>query len=122
MFTSMSRRIVVTLSLAAATTATRAEERWMAAAPEQSPSEVCQNCASHRCVLVPEKKQIKKTVYEVQEVPYCLKKLPPLFGFHKYCDDCAECDCVRYKKVLVKKELVCCEIPTTKCVPQPCGK
>jgi len=87
--------------------------------PEQV---ACQERISHRCVLVPETRQIKKTVYEVHEVPYCLKKLPPLFGFHKYCDDCAECDCVRYKKVLVKKELVCCEIPTTKCVPQPCGK
>jgi hypothetical protein len=71
---------------------------------------------------VPEWKQIKKTVYEVREVPYCLKKLPPLFSFHKHCDDCAECGCVRYKKVLVKKEIVCDEICTTKCVPQPCGK
>lgn len=82
----------------------------------------CQDCISHRCVLVPEKKQIKITVYEVHEVPYCLKKLPPLFSFHKHCDDCAECDCVRYKKVLVKKEIVCDEICATKCVPQPCGK
>jgi hypothetical protein len=81
----------------------------------------CQDCVSHHCVLVPETKQIKKTVYEVQEVPYCLKKLPPLFSFHKHgCEECAECDCVRYKKVLVKKEVVCCEIPTMKCVPQPC--
>jgi len=86
--------------------------------PEQAP---CQDCIAHHCVLVPETKQIKKTVYEVQEVPYCLKKLPPLFSFHKRgCDDCAECDCVRYKKVLVKREIVCQEICTTKCVPEAC--
>jgi hypothetical protein len=88
------------------------------AAPEQVP---CQDCLTHRCVLVPETKPIKKIVYEVHEVPYCLKKLPPLFSFHKHgCDECAECDCVRYKKVLVKKEVVCGEICTTKCVPEPC--
>ena len=87
-------------------------------APAQAP---CQDCLSQRCMLVPETKQIKKTVYEVREVPYCLKKLPPLFSFHKHsCDDCAECECVRYKKVLVKREIVCGEICTTKCVPEPC--
>jgi hypothetical protein len=59
-------------------------------APEQG---ACQGCISHHCVLVPEVKQIKKTVYEVHEV---------------------------YKRVLVKKEIVCDEICTTKCVPQPC--
>jgi len=86
-------------------------------APAQAP---CQDCLTHRCVLVPEVKQIKKTVYEVREVPYCVKMLRPLFSFHKHCDDCTECDCVRYKKVLVKKEIVCGEICTTKCVPEPC--
>jgi hypothetical protein len=82
-----------------------------------------QDCVTHSCVLVPEVKQIKKTVYEVQEVPYCLKKLPPLWSlFHHHgCDDCevcAECQCPRYKKVLVKKEIVCKEICTSKCVVQ----
>ena len=85
--------------------------------PSQAP---CQDCIPHHCVLVPETKQVKKTVYEVHEVPYCLKKLPPLFSFHKHCDDCAECDCVRYKRVLMKREIVRGEICTTKCVPQPC--
>ena len=78
------------------------------------------DCVTHSCVLVPEVKQIKKTVYEVQEVPYCLKKLPPLCSlFHHHgcdCEMCAECQCPRYKKVLVKKEIVCKEICTTKCV------
>src|SRR5262245_15031952 len=78
-------------------------------------------CVQHSCKLVPEVKQIKKTVYEVQEVPYCLKKLPPICSlFHHHgCDDCEVCpDCKppRYKKVLVKKEIVCKEICTTKCV------
>ena len=84
--------------------------------PEQI---VYQDVVCHRCKLVPDTKQIKKTVYEVQEVPYCLKKLPPLFGHHPDCCDCAmcaECDCPRYKKVLVKKEIVCQEICTSKCI------
>lgn len=80
------------------------------------------DCITHSCQLVPEVKQIKKVVYEVQEVPYCLKKLPPLGSLlhHRGCDceACAECQCVRYRKVLVKKEIVCQEICTTKCVPQ----
>jgi len=89
-------------------------------APQQAPAGY-EDCVTHSCKLVPETKQIKKTVYEVQEVPYCLKKLPPLLSlFHHHgcddCDLCAECQCVRYKKVLVKKEIVCGEICTSKCV------
>src|SRR5207253_4318073 len=84
--------------------------------PEQAPA--CE-CVTHSCKLVPETKQIKKTVYEVQEVPYCLKKLPPICSlFHHHgcdCEMCAECQCPRYKKVLVKKEIVCKEICTSKC-------
>jgi len=84
--------------------------------PEQI---VYQDVVCHRCKLVPDTKQIKKTIYEVQEVPFCLKKLPPLFGHHSDCCDCAmcaECSCPRYKKVLVKKEIVCQEICTSKCI------
>lgn len=85
--------------------------------PQQAPQ--CE-CVEHCCKLVPEVKQIKKTVYEVQEVPYCLKKLPPICSlFHHHgcdCEMCAECQCPRYKKVLVKKEIVCKEICTSKCV------
>ncbi len=92
--------------------------------PEQAPCSHCQgrivyrDVVSHRCKLVPDKKQIKKTVYEVKEVPFCLHKLPPLCSHHHgdCCDECAECDCPRYKKVLLKKEIVCEEICTTKCV------
>lgn len=99
------------------------------AVPDQAPA--CA-CVEHSCKLVPETKQIKKTVYEVQEMPYCLKKLPPICSlFHHHgcdCEMCAECQCPRYKKVLVKKEIVCKEICTSKCVVeehrvpcQPCN-
>jgi hypothetical protein len=91
--------------------------------PQQAPEPGVgyQDCVTHSCKLVPETKQIKKTVYEVQEVPYCLKKLPPLLSlFHHHgcddCDMCAECKPPRYRKVLVKKEIVCGEICTSKCV------
>jgi len=88
-------------------------------APSPQPAP-CDSCVEHCCKLVPEVKQIKKTVYEVQCVPYCLKKLPPLCSlFHHHgcdCEMCAECQCPRYKKVLVKKEVVCKEICTSKCV------
>lgn len=78
---------------------------------------VYRDVVSHRCRLVPETKPVKKTVYEVRAVPYCLHKLPPLVGHHRQCcDECLACDCVRYKKVLVKKEVVCDEICTSKCV------
>jgi hypothetical protein len=79
---------------------------------------VYQDVVTHRCKLVPETKQIKKTVYEVQEVPFCLTKLPHFLSLfqHKCCDECPECDCPRYKRVLVKKEIVCEEVCGTKCV------
>ena len=87
------------------------------------PSQAGQSaCVTHSCQLVPEVKQVKKTVYEVREEPYCLKKLPPILGLlHRRCDCCGSCDvcqCVRYRKVLVKKEIVCQEICTSKCVVQ----
>jgi hypothetical protein len=86
--------------------------------PQQAPP-ACE-CVEHGCKLVPEVKQIKKTVYEVQEVPFCVKKLPPICSlFHAHnceCEVCAECQAPRYKKVLVKKEIICREICTTKCV------
>jgi hypothetical protein len=84
---------------------------------------VYQDVVCHRCVLKPDRKEIKKTVYDCKEVPFCLHKLPPLFShWHKKgcCEtcgnDCRECACPRYKKVLLKKEVVCGEICTSKCV------
>jgi hypothetical protein len=109
--------LVVSLTIAASSVAGDAPP--LPCAPPQGGY---QDCVTHSCKLVPEVKQIKKTVYEVQEVPYCLKKLPPLCSlFHHHgceCEMCAECQCPRYKKVLVKKEIVCKETCTTKCVVQ----
>ena len=88
--------------------------------PPCGPQPCCQDCVNYSCRLVPEVKQIKKTVYEVQEVPFCVKKLPPLcslFCHHDCdCEPCGECQCPRFKRVLVKKEVVCKEICTSKCV------
>lgn len=70
---------------------------------------------TYRCKQVPDNKPIKKTVYECREVPYCLHKLPRLG--HGGC--CLECEaCPRFKKVLVKKEVVVGETCGTKCVPE----
>jgi hypothetical protein len=90
----------------------------------------CQNCQvveetvyqdviTHRCRLHPDKKQKKETVYSVKEVPFCLHKLTCSLKHDTCCDKCKECECcARYKKVLVKKEVVVCEECTTKCVPE----
>lgn len=95
----------------------------LAAGPQQAPCQhgegqmVRHDVICHECKLVPETKQVKKTIYEVREVPFCLHKLPPLFGHHgDCCDECRECGKVRYKKVLLKKEVVCEEICSSKCV------
>jgi hypothetical protein len=70
---------------------------------------------TYRCKQVPDKKPIKKTVYECREVPYCQHKLPRL----GHGDCCPECDaCPKFKKVLVKKEIVVGETCGTKCVPE----
>jgi hypothetical protein len=94
--------------------------------PQQVPPQAhmgYQDCITHSCKLVPDMKQIKKTVYEVKEEPFCVKKLPPLWSLfcHHKCNDCEvcpDCQCPRYRKVMVKKEIVCKEICTTKCVVQ----
>jgi hypothetical protein len=80
----------------------------------QAPDGCCyHDVVRHRCVMVPDKKQIKKTVYECRDVPYCEHRLPK-FG---HCDCCPDCmACPKYKKVLVKREIVVSEICITKCV------
>jgi hypothetical protein len=110
---------LVTLSLATTALAAGPEP----GAPIQDPCPHCEgqivyrDVVCHRCKVVPGTRQIKKTIYEVKEVPFCLTKLPPLHH-HKdcCCDDCVECDCPRYKKVLMKKEIVCEEVCAPKCV------
>ena len=83
-----------------------------------APAECCyQEMVVQRCKMVPDNKPIKKTVYEVKEVPYCLHKLSHCHD----CDCCPECQaCPRYKKVLVKKEITCGEKCGTKCVVEDC--
>lgn len=76
-----------------------------------------QNVVSHRCKMVDDKKVTKKWVYECKEVPFCLHRVPRV----GQCDCCPECQaCPRYKRVLIKKEIVVCEEPITKCVPEEC--
>lgn len=79
-----------------------------------------QDVVCHRCKMVEETKPVKKTVYEVKEVPICLLRAPKC-GNCGHCDDCnacRECGHVRYKKILIKKEITCGETCTVKCVPE----
>lgn len=74
-----------------------------------------QEVVTYRCKMVPDNKPIKKTVYECKEVPYCEHKLSK-FG---HCDCCPECQaCPKFKKVLIKREIVTGEKCGTKCVPE----
>jgi hypothetical protein len=80
----------------------------------QSDAGVChKEVVTHRCRMVEEKKPIKKTVYECKEVPYCETKLPRFLA-PNCCPECS--DCVKYKKVLVKREITCGETTKMKCV------
>lgn len=80
----------------------------------QTAAGVCyKEVVTHRCRMVDERKPIKKTVYECRDVPYCEQKLPK-FLQSNCCPECK--DCVKYKKVLVKKEIVCGEKCSVKCI------
>jgi hypothetical protein len=82
--------------------------------------EVCQCavCGCNHCVAVPDTKTTKKYVYATKLVPYCLTKCPnPFKCRHDSCESCANCeDCVRYKRVLVKREVVTTKTGC-KCIP-----
>lgn len=112
--------LMLAVALAASGIAAAQDAQFVAGPCPHCPPEqiVYRDVVTHRCVQVPDTRQIKKTVYEVQEVPFCLPKLPPFLSLfhHQCCDECVECACPRYKKVLVKKEIVCAEICGTKCV------
>ena len=116
----MRHRVFLSLVLLAsfATVAIRANDAFAppaAQAPAQAPAkDYSPECVDYTCKLVPEQKPINKTVYECREVPFCLHALPK-FG---HCDSCPECGCVRFKKVLVKKEIIVGYECTTKCVPE----
>lgn len=73
----------------------------------------CKEWVEHRCRMVEVKVPIKKTVYECKEVPYC-KHQPPGLGHHGCCRECEACP--RYKKVLIKREIVCGEKCQVKCI------
>ena len=115
------RQMIALVALGLASSLARAAGPEQAG-PVQGPCQLCEgqivyrDVVCHRCKLVPGTKQIKKTIYEVKEVPFCLTKLPPLHHHKDCCDACPECDCPRYKKVLMKKEIVCEEICAPKCV------
>jgi hypothetical protein len=81
-------------------------------------SECCyQQVVVHRCKLAPDNKPIKKIVYELKEVPYCSHKLSHCHD----CDCCPECKaCPKYKRQLVKREIICGEKPGTKCIVEEC--
>src|SRR5687767_15127282 len=69
----------------------------------------CESCESYECVKQPDHKTIKKVVYDVKCVPVCEHR-PSKF---LHCDCCPVCQ-LKFKKVLVKREVVVCEICTTK--------
>lgn len=80
---------------------------------------VCKFCGSDQCVLVPEIKTSKKWIYATKVVPYCLKTgcRKPCTCRHDDYESCPECESrVRYKRVLVKREVVT-KTEGFKCVP-----
>ncbi len=113
----MPARILFTLAALAALFATTAAAR--AGDCPHCQKGGCDN-VTYRCKMVPDVKPIKKIVYECREVPYCNHQLPK---FGHGCDCCPECQaCPKFKKVLVKKEIICGEKHGMKCVPEaiPC--
>jgi hypothetical protein len=68
----------------------------------------CESCGAEHCCLVPETKTTKKWVYATKLVPHCQAKCRnPLKSSHDDCGICPSCEaCVRYKRVLVKREVV----------------
>jgi hypothetical protein len=71
---------------------------------------------SSRCRWVPETKTVKKTVYSYKNVPYCQPNCPNPLHRCGAAEKCTECECCpRYKRVLVKREVVE-KVETWKCV------
>ena len=70
----------------------------------------------HQCVIVPDIRHVKKTVYATKRVPFCVHEPFCLHDSH-----CAQCEArPRWKRVLVKCQIVVEEICGYKCVAQPC--
>lgn len=82
---------------------------------DQCGSEVC-DC--DECVVVPDTKTTKKWIYSTKLVPFCVKSCPNPFKCRQDgCESCTECEsCVRYKRVLIKREVVT-KTEGFKCIP-----
>lgn len=78
----------------------------------------CALCGCDHCVVVPDVKTTRKWVYATKLVPYCRTKCPnPLKCRHDACEVCPSCEeCVRYKRVLIKREVVTTK-DGYKCIP-----
>lgn len=109
---------VATLACLSLISLTIAEEMNLACPRCNCPNGVCyQQVISHVCKMVEVRTPIKKTVYECKEIPYCEHALPALIGRCDCC--CPQCkSCPKYKKVLIKKEIVCGEKCEYKCIPE----
>lgn len=114
--------ILPAVALLASLNAHAAPASEFLAPPQQTPVQTdkwnMSDCMDYGCRIVTENKPIKKTVYECRDVPFCLHRLPK-FGHHGCCP---ECGCTRFKRVLVKKEIIVGYECITKCVPEPLGK
>lgn len=76
-------------------------------------------CAAGHCRPVVTTEPIKKVVYETRLVPYCRHYLPGFFE----CPNGRCCECrPQYKRVLVKREIICGERQVIKCEPVVCGQ
>lgn len=77
-----------------------------------------QMCACDECVVVPDTKTTKRWTYSTRLVPFCVKSCPnPFRCRHDACQTCPACEpCVRYKRVLIKKEVVT-KTEGFKCIP-----
>jgi hypothetical protein len=86
-------------------------------AAADSPCVHCPPEVAHECVPTTIRKPIKKVVYDVKCVPICQHRPATFLG----CDCCPVCR-LKYKKVLVKREITVGEICTTTCLPSelPC--
>jgi hypothetical protein len=78
----------------------------------------CCGGSAGTCRPVVTTEPIKKVVYESRMVPYCRHCLP---GFFEGPGCTRSCQCrPSYKRVLVKKEIVCGERQVVKCEPVTC--
>ena len=101
------------LSLLAFVKTTAAAEMMRACPHCNCPDGCCDEVISHVCKMIEVKVPIKKIVYECKEIPYC-EHMPP--RLHD-CGCCPQCkSCPKYKRVLIKKEIICGEKCETKCV------